>query len=298
MHADEDASRVLFCGKYFLIGQFRRGPKHPDFGGPHQTGASLMVFPRTSVTITHADKPTVVADTNTVMFYNKGQLYSRGKLSEQGDICDTFGFDHQLVTDAVRPFNTHVDDHPLKPFEFSHGPSDTGSYLMQRLVIDHILESSQPDCLFIEETVLQVLRQVIGNSYRVRGISPQKNKMLREKDLVDAIRKILALHFEQNLSLEHIASYLNYSPFHLCRIFQKHTGKSIHQYLKELRLRTSLEYVTQANTDLTHLALKLGFSSHSHFTEAFRKTFGAPPSALRYASRVQMREFQSKISIA
>ncbi|MDQ2693192.1 MAG: hypothetical protein M3Y68_14230 [Chloroflexota bacterium] len=42
----------------------------------------------------------------------------------------------------------------------------------------------------------------------------------------------------------------------------------------------------------------MGFASHSHFTAAFRKTFGTPPSTLRRASRQTVRELLSKISIA
>jgi transcriptional regulator GlxA family with amidase domain len=191
-----------------------------------------------------------------------------------------------------------VDDHPLEPFLFSYGPSDTTTYLLQRLVVDHILRDQQPDHLFIEETVMQVLNRVIGSSYRQRGISPPRASVSTEKDVVDAIQKVLAGSFEQKPSLEQVATQLNYSPFHLCRIFRKHTGQSIHQYLNQLRLRFSLEFVTQANIDLTNLALRLGFASHSHFTEAFRKTFGTPPSTLRNLSRHSMRQLLSKISIA
>ena len=257
-----------------------------------------MVFPRTSVTITHLGKVPVVADPNVVMFYNLGQIYSRGVLSEAGDLCEWFGFGSELVADAIRSFDPYVDDHPFEPFQFSHGPSDTTSYLLQRLVVDHILETQQPDDLFIEETVLQILKRVIENNYRQRGIAPKQTNVSVEKDVVDAIQKVLVTSFEQNISLEQLATQLNYSPFHLCRLFRKHTGRSIHQYLTQLRLRTSLEYVTQTNTDLTSLALRLGFASHSHFTESFRKTFGTPPSELRNTSRQGMRQLLSKISIA
>lgn len=298
IHADQDASRIIYNGAFLRIGQFRRGPKHPEFNGPHWIGGTLMVFPRTSVTITHAGKEPVLADPNTVMFYNDKQIYSRGKLSEQGDLCEWFGIDHRRIADAIRPFHPQVDDHPCTPFEFTHGPSDSISYLMQRMVIDHILNYSLPDHLFIEETVLSVLHRVAVNSYRQRGISAQRGTPAHEREIVNAIREILAKQFNQNISLEQIAAQLNYSPFHLCRIFQKHTGQSIHQYLKHLRLRISLDYVTQSGMDLTNLALKIGFSSHSHFTEAFRKTFGMPPSAMRNASIQQTRRLQSKILIA
>ena len=258
----------------------------------------LIVFPRTSVTITHLGRDSVVADPNVVMFYNLGQIYSRGVLSEAGDLCEWFGFGPELVADAIRSFDPSVDDRPFEPFQFSHAPSDTTSYLLQRLVVNHILGAQQPDELFIEEAVLEVLKRVVENSYRQRGTSPTQMKTSAEKEVVAAIRKVLVTRFQQNLSLEQIATQLNYSPFHLCRLFRKHTGWSIHQYLTQLRLRTALEYVTQANTDLTSLALKLGFASHSHFTETFRKTFGAPPSELRKPSHQEMRQLLSKISIA
>jgi AraC-like DNA-binding protein len=298
MREDEDASRRIYAGAFVRIGQFRRGPKHSNFNGPHQIRGTLMVFPRTSVTITHAGKNPVVADPNTVMFYNNGQIYSRGRLSEKGDLCEWFNFDPRLVADAIRPYNAHVDDHPVEPFSFSHGPSDTTSYLLQRLVVDHIQGEQRPDPLFIEETALQILNRVIENRYHQLGVYPFQATVSTERDVVDAIRKVLAVRFEQNPCLEEIAAELNYSPFHLCRIFRKHIGQSIRQYLNQLRLRAALEYVTQANLDLTSLALKMGFATHSHFTEAFRKMFGAPPSILRNKSREDIRQLLSKISIA
>jgi AraC family transcriptional regulator len=297
MRVDQDESRPIYDGSFFRIGQFRRGPRHPGFGGLHQTSGALMVFPRTSVTITFAGQEPVVADPNVVMFYNRGQVYSRGKLSESGDLCDSFGFDPALVADAIRPYDAYVDDEPMQPFSFSHGPSDTNSYLLQRLVVNHILKDEPVDRLFIEETILRVLKQVIDNRFRQHAVLPAKKHTGSEKETVEAIQKLVGTRFEQNLSLEEIAGQLNYSPFHLCRIFHKYTGKSIHKYLKQLRLRASLEYISQPNTDLTDLALKIGFASHSHFTEAFRKAFGAPPSKLRNPTRKQMRQLLSKISI-
>ena len=298
MRADQDATRRIYRGALFCVGQFRRGPKHSNFVGPHRIGGTLIVFPRTSVSITHAGKDPVIADPNKVIFYNDGQIYSRQKVSDKGDLCEWFNFSPQLVADAIRPFDAHVDDHPCKPFSFTYAPSDTASYLLQRLVVDHILAEPRLDQLFIEETMMLVLKRVITNRYRQRGVFPARAKVHFEREVVDAIQKLFAMGFEQPPSLEQIASQLNYSPFHLCRIFRKHTGQSIRQYLNHLRLRASLEYVTQANMDLTSLALKLGFASHSHFTEAFRKTFGTPPSMLRNKPREDLRQLLSKISIA
>ena len=47
----------------------------------------------------------------------------------------------------------------------------------------------------------------------------------------------------------------------------------------------ALERIADPALPLTELALDLGFASHSHFTDTFRRTFGRPPSAVRAAVR-------------
>ena len=56
----------------------------------------------------------------------------------------------------------------------------------------------------------------------------------------------------------------------------------LHQYQTNLRLRHALERLAEDVTaDLTMLALELGFSSHAHFTAAFRRAFQVAPSRSR-----------------
>ncbi|MGH3113830.1 MAG: helix-turn-helix domain-containing protein [Gaiellaceae bacterium] len=76
------------------------------------------------------------------------------------------------------------------------------------------------------------------------------------------------------------------SPFHLARVFRERTGFSIHGYRNQLRLRSSLDGLFEPDVDLALLARRLGYSSHSHFTDSFRRAFGAPPSAVRRAGRL------------
>jgi AraC-like DNA-binding protein len=69
---------------------------------------------------------------------------------------------------------------------------------------------------------------------------------------------------------------------------------SLHQYLTQLRLARALVELPHAG-DLTSLALDLGFSSHSHFTFAFRRAFGCTPSQFREAARVCDRPSAGRI---
>ena len=55
----------------------------------------------------------------------------------------------------------------------------------------------------------------------------------------------------------------------------------VHAYRAKLRLRASLELLEAGAVDLSALAGDLGYSSHSHFSAAFRREFGVTPSAFR-----------------
>jgi AraC family transcriptional regulator len=85
--------------------------------------------------------------------------------------------------------------------------------------------------------------------------------------------------FDGRVTLEILAEKLGISPFRLCRAFRQATGGTLHQHLTDLRLAAALERLPQYRERLTALALDLGFSSHSHFTHAFRGRFGRTPLA-------------------
>jgi AraC-like DNA-binding protein len=247
-----------------------------------------MVFPRTSVYITHNGRSPVVADPNVVIFYNQGQEYQRSKLSEQGDICDWFAFCPALIVEAIRPFDPSVEDRQETPFTFTHGPSEARSYLLQRLLIKHLREAESPNYLYIEETIFTLLSQTIANFFHLHGISRQKRETAvtqqQHRDLVEATKAILATRFQEELSITQIAQAVYSSPYHLCRLFRHYTGQTIHSYLNQLRLRTALDYMAQPEIPITQIGLEMGYSSHSHFTQAFRQTFGTSPSAFRHTT--------------
>ena len=94
----------------------------------------------------------------------------------------------------------------------------------------------------------------------------------------------MAARLAQPISLDDVSRAVHASPFHFARIFQERTGVPVHRYLTRLRLRAALERVAAGESDLTRLALELGFSSHSHFTDAFRREFGRAPSTVRGAA--------------
>ncbi len=99
--------------------------------------------------------------------------------------------------------------------------------------------------------------------------------------MVETVKEALARHPSAATSLNDLATYTGVSPFYLARTFRREAGLPIHQYLLRLRLGTALERMSDPSIRLSAIALDAGFSSPSHFTSAFRKTFGMAPTEWR-----------------
>jgi AraC family transcriptional regulator len=101
------------------------------------------------------------------------------------------------------------------------------------------------------------------------------------REIVNQTKQLLIARFREHLTMAEIAESLGISRFQLSRVFRALTGFSLLGYRNQLRLRTALDRLAAPGAQLPALAKDLGFSSHSHFTAAFRESFGLLPSDVR-----------------
>jgi len=283
---------VVFQRGPLRVGQFRCSLKHPQFVDSGPTSGWLLTFPRVPVLVAHAGEDPIVADPSIVKFFNRNQAFRREPLSDDGDRCEWFSFDVATVSDAVRPYDPAAADRPGRPFALTHAPVDSASYFLQRRIADYVTRtpsSEACDGLLVEEALYTLLARTIAHAYARRGVRPSRtyapsvSKM--HSAIVDHVERMLATRYRESLALSDIAKSVGYSPFHLARVFRAKTGASIHAKRQKLRLHVALDEVRDPRRDLTDVALDLGFSSHSHFTDAFHRAFGRAPSALRDLSQ-------------
>jgi AraC family transcriptional regulator len=135
--------------------------------------------------------------------------------------------------------------------------------------------------LAVEETVVELLDRVTRSAYRNRDLHLPLSIRQRQRDAVHDIETVLSQPPEERLTLRKIAGEVGLSAYHVCRLFRRATGKALHEYRSQFRLRASLTQLLESTQPLTDIALDSGFSSHSHFTERFRHAFGETPSWVR-----------------
>jgi AraC family transcriptional regulator len=275
---------IRMRSRFVTIGACRIPPADPNFEKTAVISASYFSFPRTAFWIQHEGRPAFVADQSVVTYCTRGRRYARKKLSAEGVRCNWFQVDPATLREIFRFHDPHLTEQNEDPFPFTHGPRDLRSHLLHQCVIRYLKETARPDVLFVEETIMGILRRCMGAAFQARGRFPKaatEGSRHRQRETIQDAKALLAQRFREPLTLSDLASALDCSVFHLCRVFQSCVGTTIHKHILGLRLGASVDLLYETKDDLTQLALDLGFSSHSHFTAAFRQAFGIPPSRVR-----------------
>lgn len=111
------------------------------------------------------------------------------------------------------------------------------------------------------------------------------NEHLKRNHLttIERAKEYMTQNFDRDISLTEIASYSYVSSFHFSRIFKAFTSYSPYRFLMHLRLKHAEMLLRNTQLPVGDIGFTSGFNSIEHFTAAFRKQYGCPPSGYRTA---------------
>jgi AraC family transcriptional regulator len=234
--------------------------------------ATELVFPYRGVFVRHLGQEQAIGEANQVLFFNRGEGYRVSHPVAGGDASLCVAIDESMVEELA----------PRDLLRRS-GPSEFGR---QRLRIDaraqalvallrHSGRRKLAEPLEAESLALTLVRRSLGErtTYAARASASRQL-------LVDRVKLVLAANLGRRWTLAEIAAEVRGSPVYLTQIFQLVEGMPLYRYQLRLRLARALDLLEHYD-DLTALGLELGFSSHSHFTAAFREAYGRTPSEFR-----------------
>jgi AraC-like DNA-binding protein len=248
----------------------------------------------------HFGKKQFTSDVNQTTFFAKDSVYQVSHPIDHGDRGTAFTIAPSILTDIVRELDPTIDERPEDPFPFASGPCSTEIFWRHRDYVRKLENASvEPlEPLWADVTGLQLVADVLEAAFIQHGKRPQRRRTTNADHLerTEAAKNYLAANLAENVRLEDVAAAVNASPFNFSRIFQQQTGSPVHRYLTLLRLRASLEKIADANSYHTDIALELGFSSHSHFTDVFKREFGKTPSEIRAElNKTSIREMSKNL---
>ena len=213
-----------------------------------------------------------VADPTVVTFHNRGRVYRRWRIAEEADRCDWIAYADDIVAEAAGERPRMRDRRPdWFPSDFAFAASDV--YVRQRRLFER-LTAGEADAVEVEEQSALLLDRALGAA--PHAAIPRR----RELEAIHHARATIAADPASVVSLRALSRRADMTPFQFCRVFSRISGETMTSYRLRLRLLSSLESL-RAGSGITDVALTHGFSSHSHFTSAFRRAFGITPGLWR-----------------
>lgn len=106
-------------------------------------------------------------------------------------------------------------------------------------------------------------------------------------DAVSAALELMDSHIADPLDQDQIAGLVGLSSRQLQRQFRAAIGRSVMQEYRRIRLAVGRDLIERSRRPLSDVAHLSGFANQSHFTDAFRREYGEPPSRLRSGTGAQ-----------
>jgi AraC family transcriptional regulator len=255
------------------------GPAHDRDRVEECAKTTQLVFPYRGVYVRHLGSDQAVAEANQVMFFNANEGYRVSHPVPGGDANLTVVISESVLRELA----------PASYLRDGNGDGANLAFRQQRLRIDaraqalvamlrHSLRQKIAEPLEAESLTLTLVQRSLGlRTTHAAGASIGRQR------LVDRIKLVLASDLARRWTLTEIASEVRGSPVYLTQVFQQVEGQPLYRYQLRLRLARALDLLAEYD-DLTALSLELGFSSHSHFSAAFRGAYGRSPSEFRQSA--------------
>lgn len=239
------------------------------------SSSTHLVFPYRGLFLRHVGSDQSVADANHVLFFNAGEGYQVSHPVAGGDACLSLSLPPALLRE-VAP-SAMLQRRGETAFRGQSLRIDPRAQALVAL-LRHSLRHGGIEPLEAESLALTLVCRSLGaRTARAPGATRARRR------LVDRAKVLLASDLTRRWALAEIAAEVGGSAIYLTQAFQQVEGLPLYRYHLRLRLARALDRVADCE-DVAALAHDLGFSSHSHFTAAFRQAYGRTPTEFRKAA--------------
>lgn len=103
-----------------------------------------------------------------------------------------------------------------------------------------------------------------------------------EPPIVSLVKNYIKENMSRSeLSLSMVSAYLKLSISRLCTIFKQETGITINQYITEVRVEKSKEYLKNPRYNVSEISNMVGYKDTSYFCRVFKKKYDMTPLEYR-----------------
>ncbi|MBR2188248.1 MAG: response regulator [Eubacterium sp.] len=128
---------------------------------------------------------------------------------------------------------------------------------------------------------LQDIRQLLEQMLVQKIQQLEEEKALQESRPIMLAKKYMQEHFQEELRLEDVSSYVGFNTTYLSSLFKKETGKNFTDYLTELRVAKAKELLCAEELSVQDVCERVGYRDIKYFSRLFKRSAGISPSDYR-----------------
>ena len=129
-----------------------------------------------------------------------------------------------------------------------------------------------------EKSAMDYIVRIMNKALVLR----EKKASGRYEDVVsEVIHYIEDNYAQEELSLNLLASHVNFSPNHLSMIFSQQTGQTLIRYLTDYRMNRAKELLRCSSKKSSVISMEVGYKDPHYFSYLFKKTQGMTPTQYR-----------------
>ena len=106
-------------------------------------------------------------------------------------------------------------------------------------------------------------------------------EVIADNDPIEDVLRYIKRNHTQKIALEDVCKHFGYSRSYISHVFKKRVGQSFREYLTELRIEDAKSLLKHSNLSVTEIALSVGFSDSTYFSNIFKTKIGISPSGYR-----------------
>jgi AraC family transcriptional regulator len=209
-----------------------------------------------------------------IELYARGYEYETARWEGNAGQCVGVSLPQQVINRLVR-------DAALFDLRTVHEVFDPKLQWLVQELVDEALRGAPGGALYAEglsSALVGRLAEHYGAPRAAKPLTGQLSTSARRR-----VTEYIEAHLGDDLGLADLAQVAGMSTHHFAHCFKASVGMPPNRYVRQRRLAAATRMLTSSSLPIADIALTLGFSSQSHFTQAFREHTGTTPAAARLA---------------
>jgi AraC-like DNA-binding protein len=172
------------------------------------------------------------------------------------------------------PAHEKEPDFPRKPYW------QVRSFFQEKFQISlQILMGKETSCKDLSVQIHMLYSQATATMEHRRSVPCTE----KSEQLVARMLELIARN--KTITREELAAQIYLSPDYMSKLFKKETGKTLSNYLSEVKLEQAKYMLTETNLPVSTIASSLHYSNFSYFSKMFRNEIGMTPARYRKEKR-------------